>query len=75
MGTEDNIRFLYRLRNKKNKQYEAFNTWFRSPKLAFAPLKVKFKRYGKHGTHYDPKDWEAVEYMIKETRTINVDED
>jgi hypothetical protein len=66
--------YLYRLRSKVGK-YDAFDTWFRTPKLAFAPMKAKFNKYGK-GTreHYDPKNYEAVEYEIKEVQIFNVDE-
>lgn len=67
--------YLYRLRNKKTK-HDAFNTWFTSAKRAFGPLKTKFNKYPKGiKEHYNPKDYEAVEYLITEVRTLNVDEE
>ena len=77
--TKDNTpKFLYRLRNKKQ-DYEEFDTWFRSPRLAFAPLKAKYNKYKKYGAtyaeSYNPINFEAVEYEIKPIRTIKVNED
>ena len=70
--------YLYRLRNKTT-LHEAFNTWFKSAKLAFAPLKAKHKKYKKYGhsfaNNYDPEFYEAVEYEIKPVRTIEVNQE
>lgn len=70
--------YLYRIRNKVTLQ-EAFDTWFKSAKLAFGPLKGKYNQYKKRGynfaENYNPESYEVVEYEIKPVRTIKVDQD
>ena len=66
---------LYRLRNKKTK-HDAFNTWFTSSKKAFGSMKAKHNRYNAPiQDYYNPENYEAVEYLITEVRTLNVDEE
>jgi hypothetical protein len=69
---------LYRVQHKVEK-YEAFMTWFKSPKLAFAPLKAKYNKYVKRdykfAQNYNPENFEVIEYEIKPVRTIQVNQD
>ena len=67
--------YLYRLRNKKTK-HDAFDTWFTTPKRAFGSMKAKHNwKYVGDTSRWDPKLYEAVEYLITEVRTLNVDEE
>ncbi|MDD3412512.1 MAG: hypothetical protein PHY47_00765 [Lachnospiraceae bacterium] len=64
--------FLYRLRHKKGR-YDAFDTWFKSAKLAFAPMKGKFNtKHTRNNDCYNPELYEAVEYKITEIKSIDV---
>lgn len=66
---------LYRLRHKKG-LHDVFDTWFTSPRKAFGPMKAKYNKYPKNiKENYNPENYEAVEYLITETRTINVNND
>jgi hypothetical protein len=67
--------FLYRLRRKDTK-YDAFDTWFTTPRKAFGSMKAKYNTYTySFREDYNPEKFEAVEYRIQEVRTINVNED